>query len=141
MKRCRPKPRRVHDSRTPRLSFREGRGLGGAENWHNIDDLAEILGAAVGASRAVTEPAGSHGPSGGTYRADDCARSLHHGRHPGRSNTLLVARALGTSLPSTRTRTEHFQGVRYGVVGDYKAVLPAFTKRVRELMDKAHGHC
>src|SRR5207244_2428185 len=32
-----------------------GRGLGGPENWHYVEELAAALGAAVGASRAVTD--------------------------------------------------------------------------------------
>src|SRR5581483_7728356 len=31
-----------------------GRGLGGPENWHYVEELAAALGAAVGATRAVT---------------------------------------------------------------------------------------
>ena len=32
-----------------------GRGLGGAENWHLVEDLANRLGGAVGATRAVVD--------------------------------------------------------------------------------------
>ncbi|MCA1648087.1 MAG: electron transfer flavoprotein subunit alpha/FixB family protein [Chloroflexi bacterium] len=32
-----------------------GRGLGGPENWHVVDELAQLLGGAVGATRAVTD--------------------------------------------------------------------------------------
>ena len=32
-----------------------GRGLGGPENWHLVEELAEALGGAVGATKAVTD--------------------------------------------------------------------------------------
>src|SRR5438093_651403 len=38
-----------------RIVVSGGRGLGGPENWHYVEELAAALGAAVGASRAVTD--------------------------------------------------------------------------------------
>jgi electron transfer flavoprotein alpha subunit len=32
-----------------------GRGVGGADNWHLIEELASLLGGAVGATRAVVD--------------------------------------------------------------------------------------
>ena len=32
-----------------------GRGLGGPENWHLVEELADALGGAVGATKAVTD--------------------------------------------------------------------------------------
>jgi electron transfer flavoprotein alpha subunit len=112
-----------------------GRGMGGAENWHNIDDLAEILGAAVGASRAVTDagwvaPALQVGLTGQTIAPDlyitvGISGAVQHiAGCSGSRNIVAINKDPDANI---------FKVARYGVVGDYKAVLPAFTKRVREL--------
>jgi electron transfer flavoprotein alpha subunit len=113
-----------------------GRGLGGAENWHAIDDLAEILGAAVGASRAVTDagwvaPALQVGLTGQTIAPDlyitvGISGAVQHiAGCSGSRNIVAINKDPDANI---------FKVARYGVVGDYKAVLPAFTQRVRELM-------
>jgi electron transfer flavoprotein alpha subunit len=113
-----------------------GRGLGGAENWHAIDDLAEILGAAVGASRAVTDagwvaPALQVGLTGQTIAPDlyltvGISGAVQHiAGCSGSRNIVAINKDPDANI---------FKVARYGVVGDYKAVLPAFTRRVRELM-------
>jgi electron transfer flavoprotein alpha subunit len=112
-----------------------GRGMGGAEHWHNIDDLAEILGAAVGASRAVTDagwvaPALQVGLTGQTIAPDlyitvGISGAVQHiAGCSGSRNIVAINKDPDANI---------FKVARYGVVGDYKAVLPAFTKRVREL--------
>jgi electron transfer flavoprotein alpha subunit len=112
-----------------------GRGLGGAENWHVIDDLAEILGAAVGASRAVTDagwvpPAHQVGLTGQTIAPDlyitvGISGAVQHiAGCSGSRNIVAINKDPDANI---------FRVSRYGVVGDYKQVLPAFTERVRQL--------
>ena len=112
-----------------------GRGLGAAENWQAIDDLAEILDAAVGASRAVTDagwvaPALQVGLTGQNIAPDlyitvGISGAVQHiAGCSGSRNIVAINKDPDANI---------FKVARYGVVGDYKQVLPAFTKRVREL--------
>jgi len=113
-----------------------GRGLGGAENWPKIEELAGILGAAVGASRAVTDagwvaPSHQVGLTGQTIAPDlyitvGVSGAVQHiAGCSGSRNIVAINKDPDANI---------FKVARYGVVGDYKAVLPAFTKRVRKLM-------
>ncbi|MFN0072013.1 MAG: electron transfer flavoprotein subunit alpha/FixB family protein [Chloroflexota bacterium] len=113
-----------------------GRGLGGAENWPVIEEIAGLLGAAVGASRAVTDagwvpPAHQVGLTGQTIAPDlyitvGISGAVQHiAGCSGSRNIVAINKDADANI---------FKVARYGVVGDYKQVLPAFTKRVRELM-------
>jgi electron transfer flavoprotein alpha subunit len=112
-----------------------GRGLGGPENWHYVDELAEVLGAAVGATRAVTD-AGWVPPSlqvglTGVSVAPDLYITIgisgavqHIAGISGARNVVAINRDRDANI---------FKYARFGVIGDWKQIVPAFTERLRHL--------
>ena len=112
-----------------------GRGVGDASNWHVIEELAGALGAAVGASRAVTDagwvpPSHQVGLTGTTISPDlyvtvGISGAVQHiAGCSGSRNIVAINRDPDANI---------YRHARFGVVGDYAKVVPAFTKRVREL--------
>ena len=112
-----------------------GRGLGGPENWKFVEELAQVLGAAVGATRAVTDagwvpPSLQVGLTGSTVAPDlyitvGISGAVQHiAGISGARNVVAINRDADANI---------FKYARYGVVGDWKQVLPAFTQRLREL--------
>ena len=112
-----------------------GRGLGGPENWHFVEELAQVLGAAVGATRAVTDagwvPSSLQvGLTGATIAPDlyitvGISGAVQHiAGISGARNVVAINRDADANI---------FKYARFGVVGDWKQILPAFTQRLREL--------
>ncbi len=112
-----------------------GRGLGGPENWKFVEELAQVLGAAVGATRAVTDagwvpPSLQVGLTGSTVAPDlyitvGISGAVQHiAGISGARNVVAINRDGDANI---------FKYARYGVVGDWKQVLPAFTQRLKEL--------
>ena len=112
-----------------------GRGLGGPENWRYVDELAQILGAAVGATRAVTDagwvpPSLQVGLTGSTVAPDlyitiGISGAVQHiAGISGARNVVAINRDADANI---------FKYARFGVVGDWKQIVPAFTQRLKEL--------
>jgi electron transfer flavoprotein alpha subunit len=112
-----------------------GRGLGGPENWKFVDELAQVLGAAVGATRAVTDagwvpPSLQVGLTGATVAPDlyitiGISGAVQHiAGISGARNVVAINRDADANI---------FKYARYGVVGDWKQIVPAFTERLKEL--------
>jgi electron transfer flavoprotein alpha subunit len=112
-----------------------GRGLGGPENWHFVEELAVLLGAAVGATRAVTDagwvsPSLQVGLTGATVAPDlyitiGISGAVQHiAGISGARNVVAINRDADANI---------FKYARYGVVGDWKLIVPAFTQRLKEL--------
>jgi electron transfer flavoprotein alpha subunit len=112
-----------------------GRGLGGPENWGVIEELAEALGAAVGATRAVTDagwvpPSHQVGLTGTTISPDlyvtvaVSGAVQHIAGCSGSRNIVAINRDPDANI---------FRHARFGVVGDYQKVVPALTRRIKEL--------
>ncbi len=112
-----------------------GRGLGGPENWHYIDELAQVLGAATGATRAVTDagwvaPSLQVGLTGATVAPDlyitiGISGAVQHiAGISGARNVVAINRDGDANI---------FKYARFGVVGDWKQIVPAFTQRLKEL--------
>jgi electron transfer flavoprotein alpha subunit len=112
-----------------------GRGLSNQGNWHYVEEAAFALGAAVGCSRPVADSgwvASSHqvGLSGTCvapelYIAVGISGAVQH--------LAGIAAAKTVVAINTDAEAEIFRRANYGVVGDYKDVLPAFTDRVKAL--------
>ena len=112
-----------------------GRGLGSADHWHSIEDAAAVLGAATGCSRPVADAGwvkSTHqvGLSGSSLNADLYIAVGISGavQHLAGINSSAVVAAINSDA-----QADIFTRANYGVVGDYKEVLPGFIERVRRL--------
>ena len=112
-----------------------GRGLGDAKNFDLLRELAEVLGGAVGASRAVCDAGWlDHeyqvGLTGKTITPDlyitvgISGASQHMAGCSGSKNIVAINKDAGANI---------FSSANFGVVGDWNTILPAFLEAVREL--------
>ena len=111
-----------------------GRGLGGPEPFNDLEELAKLLGGAVGASRAAVDsgwvpPAYQVGLTGKTITPDLYITIAISGasQHMAGCSGAKVIVAINKD-----PEANIFKEARYGVVGDWEKVLPALTETVRE---------
>ncbi len=113
-----------------------GRGLGGPEPFFaELQELADALGASVGASRAVVDAGWvpysyQVGLTGKTITPDlyitvgISGASQHMAGCSGSKVIVAINKDPESNI---------FKEARYGIAGDWKKVLPAFTDQIREL--------
>jgi electron transfer flavoprotein alpha subunit len=112
-----------------------GRGLEGPEGFRVLEGLADVLGAAVGSSRVPCDlgwcpHSWQIGLTGKTvtpdlYLAIGISGAGHHMAGCGNSKTIVAI----NSDPEAAI----FREARFGIVGDYRKIVPALTDAVLQI--------
>jgi len=115
-----------------------GRGIGGTEGFAQLEELARLLKGAVGATRPPCDngwvPAGAQvGLTGkivtpDLYIAVALSGSSQHMSGCSASKTIVAI--------NKDAEANIFREARFGVVGDWKKIVPAFTEKLKELLAK-----
>ena len=111
-----------------------GRGLKGPENWHLIENLAEVLGAATACSKPVSDlgwrPHSEHvGQTGkpvssNLYIAIGISGAIQHLAGVNSSKVKVVI--------NTDPDAPFFKAADYGIVGDAFDVVPSLIDKLKE---------
>jgi electron transfer flavoprotein alpha subunit len=115
-----------------------GRGIGSTEGFTQLEELARLLKGAVGATRPPCDngwvPAGAQvGLTGkiitpDLYIAIALSGSSQHMSGCSGSKTIVAI--------NKDPEANIFREARFGVVGDWKKIVPAFTEKLKELLTK-----
>lgn len=119
-----------------RIIVSGGMGMGGPENFKLIEDLAEVLGAAVGASRPVVDNgwrpySNQVGQTGRTVSPDlyiACGISGAVQHLAGMSSARCIVAI------NTDANAPIFDVADYGIVGDVLEILPILTEECRKVL-------
>lgn len=113
-----------------------GRGMGGPEGFQQLEELAKIMKGAVGATRPPcdsgwipdTKQVGLTGKivAPTLYVAVGLSGSSQHMSGCSGSKSIVAI--------NKDPEANIFKVARYGVVGDWKKILPVFTNKVKELL-------
>ncbi len=112
-----------------------GRGLGGPEPFRELQELAGMLGAAVGASRAAVDA----GWVPGSYQVGLTGKTITPELYitvgiSGASQHMAGCSGARVIVAINKDAEANiFREARYGVVGDWQIVLPAFMEAIRQM--------
>ena len=109
--------------------------MGGPEPFQELEELAKLLGGAVGASRAAVDSgwipvAYQVGLTGKTITPDLYITVAISGASQHMAGCSGAKVIVGINKDA---EANIFKESRYGVVGEWQQVIPAFTEAVREL--------
>jgi electron transfer flavoprotein alpha subunit len=121
-----------------------GRGMGSSDSFSILEELARLLGGAVGASRPPcdagwmpsTRQIGLTGKivRPNLYIAVALSGSSQHMAGCTESHTIVAI--------NKDPEANIFAVAHYGIVGDYREILPPFIKRTREILEgKGESRC
>ena len=113
-----------------------GRGMGGPDGFKQLEELAKVLKAAIGASRPPCDnnwvPATMQVGLTGKIVTPELYIAIGIS---GASQHLAGCSGAKTIVAINKDPEANiFKEARFGVVGDWKQVLPAFTAKVKELV-------
>jgi electron transfer flavoprotein alpha subunit len=116
-----------------------GRGISGPENWGMLEELAEVLGAALACSKPVSDsgwrPHSEHVGQTGTsispnlYIAVGISGAIQHLAGINSSKVIVVI--------NKDANAPFFKVADYGIVGDAFEVVPKLISAVKEFKTKA----
>jgi electron transfer flavoprotein alpha subunit len=112
-----------------------GRGVGGPEGFQPLEELAGLLGGAVGATRAVCDlgwyPVATQiGLTGKVVTPELYIAVAISGASQHMAGISQVKNIVAINKDP---EASIFKSSRFGIVGDWKEIIPAFTEKVREL--------
>ncbi len=114
-----------------------GRGLGGPKPFELVGQLADLLGGAMGASRAACDA----GWIDHSYQVGLTGRTIAPNVYitvgiSGASQHMAGCSGAKHIVAINKDREANiFKDASYGVVGDWQAVIPSFMETVRDLVD------
>jgi len=112
-----------------------GRGMGGPEGFQVLEELAGLMGGAVGASRAACDLGWYPVPQqiGLTGKVVSPALYIAVAISGASQHMAGVSGAKSIVAINKDPEANIFRFSRFGIVGDWRAVLPSFLDKVREL--------
>jgi electron transfer flavoprotein alpha subunit len=113
-----------------------GRGIGGAEGFSQLEELAKILGGAVGATRPPCDSGwvAAHLQVGLTGKIVTPDLYIGIGLSGSSQHVAGISGAKNIVAINKDPEANIFKVAHYGAVGDYKKVLPSFIKKCKELL-------